>query len=49
MHRVWRALVISNSRVKQLSIMKYEVDMRQARVVPVKQGMAALILPLKEE
>ena len=48
MHKVWRALGIIQQIVEQLSIMRHGVAMRRARVVPVKHGMAALVLALKE-
>ena len=48
MHKVWRALGIRQYIVEQLSIMKHEVAMLRERVVPRKQGTAALMLELKE-
>ena len=48
MHKVWRALGLRQNIVEQLSILRQKVDMRQARVVPVKHGMEALMLKLKE-
>ena len=48
MHKVWRTLVLRQQRAEQLSIMRHEVAMRRARVVPGKPGMSALMLALKE-
>ena len=48
MHKVWRALVLRQIRVEQLSILLKEVDMRRGRVVPGKHGIAALVISLKE-
>ena len=43
---VWRALGLSQIRVEQLSSLRREVDIRQARVVPKKHSMSALMLSL---
>ena len=48
MHEVWRDLVLRQLRVKWLSTMCQEVDMRLARVMPVKHNMAELMLALNE-
>ena len=47
MHKVWRALGLSQTIVAQLSILRHEAAMRQAIVVPVKHGMGYLMLALK--
>ena len=48
MQKLWRALVLRQHRVKQLSIMRHKVDMRRSRVVPGKHGMVFLMIALKE-
>ena len=48
MHEVWRALGLSQLRVEHLSSLIQEVAMRREIVVPVKHGMSALMLALKE-
>ena len=48
MHKLYRALVLRQLRVEQLSSLWQEVSMRRAIVVPGKYGMAALMMALKE-
>ena len=48
MKKVWRALGIRQTIVKQLSSMSHEVAMRQARVVPGNYFMSDLMIALKE-
>ena len=48
MHKVWRALGLKQQRVEHLSSLQQGVAMRWARVVPIKHGMAALTMALKE-
>ena len=45
---LWRDLRISKNREEHMSILYHEEDLIQARVVPDKKVMAALILALKE-
>ena len=46
--KVWRALGLRQKILEQISIMRHEVAMIRARVVPGKYGMVALMLALKE-
>ena len=39
---------MSQLRLDELSILRQEVDTRQARLVPLKHGISALMLALKE-
>ena len=48
MHELWRDLRLIHNRVEYLPILIHEVDMRRSRVVPEKNGMAALLLALDE-
>ena len=48
MKKVCRSLGLRQNRVEQFSILRNDVDMRPAKVVSGKHGMAALMLSLKE-
>ena len=48
MHKLWKALVLRKLIVEQLSILRQEVAMIQARVVPGKHGILALTRALNE-
>ena len=48
MHKLWRALGLSQLRVEQLSSLWKELAMRREIVVPGKHGILALMLALKE-
>ena len=48
MHKIFKALGLRQLIVEHLSILQQEVAMRQARLVPGKHDMAALLLALKE-
>ena len=48
MHEVWRALGLIYIRVGHLSILRQEVSMRLAIVMPGKHGMSSLVILLKE-
>ena len=48
MHKVWRYLGLRNHRLGKLQILRHEAAMIRAIVVPVKHGMEALMIALKE-
>ena len=48
MQKLWKALGLRRIRVEQISGLRKEVAMRQARVVPGKHDMSSLMLALKE-
>ena len=47
-HEVCMDLGLMDNKVKQLPSLRQEIAMRWARIVPVKHGMADLMLALKE-
>ena len=48
MHKFLKALGLSQHIVQHISSLWHEVAMRQARLLPVKQVMAALLLKLNQ-
>ena len=48
MHGVYRSLALRQLRAENISILRHEVAMRRARVVPGKNGMSDLMISLKD-
>ena len=48
MHEVWKDLRMMYHRVEHLSSLRQEVAMIRVRVVPEKNGLASIMLALKE-